>query len=600
LRAVERSRHDHVIDLLGARLGAVHYQRPAIERVWFKAMNATSLPALPVEAGPYVALQREMHEALLQPHPEWMERDGNCPKCDDYDHRFARLLSLFLTSSGSLLALVFLSSCASLTSTSSNRLDQQISQADAAYRTLDADHVTEYNNAVATIARQIDGKTPAELRSELDSIQVKVDESKMQLPLARYHLAPRSRMLNQSAAVGVPVLLDYDTSHAPFYPPDGLTCAATAVYRRVNGERHLSLISIQNTIELNGSTFALNRDNAAPIAAMSSRGRSVAGSGFENMLSPGSMRERTGIFLTEPYDPHKAIVLLVPGLQSTPFAFADLMKAMRRDPEVSAHFQVWTFLYGTGTPVLFNALELRQELERTIRDLDPGDHDFATRHIVVLGHSMGGLSAHTLVSSSGDKLWNSLFMVPPQRLRGDRKVIGRFADGLHFRRNQRVVRVIFAATPHRGSNLAESWIGHITASLIHLPTSLQTDIVGVVSANRDAATPSATAFDRDMNFSSVHTLSPRDPALHALVDLPIEVPFHSIIGQNRAGAVETSSDGVVPYASSHLDGASSELAVRSGHGVCENPDAQREVIRILHLELDREKRASAVPSLAQR
>jgi hypothetical protein len=63
--------------------------------------------------------------------------------------------------------------------------------------------------------------------------------------------------------------------------------------------------------------------------------------------------------------------------------------------------------------------------------------------------------------------------------------------------------------------------------------------------------------------------------------------------------VETSSDGVVPYASSHLEGASSELAVRSGHSVCEKPDAQREVIRILHLELNREKRTNETPSLAQ-
>jgi pimeloyl-ACP methyl ester carboxylesterase len=250
--------------------------------------------------------------------------------------------------------------------------------------------------------------------------------------------------------------------------------------------------------------------------------------------------------------------------------------------------------------VLFNALRLRQELDRAIRDLDPRDHDFATRHIVVLGHSMGGLSAHTLVSSSGEKLWNALFVAPPPRLRGDRKVIGRFADGLHFRRNPRVVRVIFAATPHRGSSLAESWIGHLAGSLIHLPTSLQADIAGVVSANHDAATASATAFDREMNFSSVHTLSPRDPALRALVDLPIEVPFHSIIGEKHAGTVETSSDGVVPYASSHLDGASSEIAVRSGHAVCENPDAQREVIRILRLELNHEKRTDVMASLAQR
>jgi triacylglycerol esterase/lipase EstA (alpha/beta hydrolase family) len=318
------------------------------------------------------------------------------------------------------------------------------------------------------------------------------------------------------------------------------------------------------------------------------------------MLRPDSMRERSGIFLTEPYDRNKTIVLMVPGLQSTPFAFVDLMEAMRRDPEVSARFQVWTFLYGTGTPVLFNALRLRQELEKTIRDVDPHDHDFATKHIVVLGHSMGGLSAHTLVSSSGDKLWNSLFVVPAQRLRGDKEVICMLTDGLHFRRNPRVVRAIFVATPHRGSNLAESWIGHIAASLIRLPRSLQTDIVGVLSANQDAATPAAKAFDREMNFSAVHTLSPRDPALQALADLPVEVPFHSIVGQNNGGAVATSSDGVVPYASSHLDRASSELVVRSGHSVCENRDAQREVIRILHLELQCEKRTNEVPSLSQR
>ncbi len=60
-------------------------------------MNAIALPNLAVEAPTYVALQREMHDALLRQHPEWMERDGCSPKCDEYDRRFARLLSLFLT-----------------------------------------------------------------------------------------------------------------------------------------------------------------------------------------------------------------------------------------------------------------------------------------------------------------------------------------------------------------------------------------------------------------------------------------------------------------------------------------------------------------------
>jgi pimeloyl-ACP methyl ester carboxylesterase len=500
-------------------------------------------------------------------------------RCNRHVKRLAQTSATFL-------ALFFVGACASLTSTSSHRLDQlQIAHADAAYQSLDADHVSTYNHAIESIARRMDGAKPDELRSEFDSVGVKLDQqNNIRLPLSAYHLAPGPRIPNESPGVGVPMLLDYDTSHAPLYPRDGLVISATAVYRRLDGKPHLSLLTGKNGIELNGSTYPLKIDNVAPLIMMTHRGRHVARAGFRNMLHPAAMQEGAGIFLTEPYDPNKVTLLIVPGLQSTPFAFVDLLKAMRLDPEVSKHVQVWTFLYATGAPVLFNALELREELEKTVRAVDPHDHDFATRHIVVLGHSMGGLIAHTLVSSSGEKLWNALFVVPPQRLKGDKAIIRRLVDGLHFHRNPRVVRAIFAATPHRGSELAESWIGHFAASLIRLPLDLQSDIVNLVAANPDAATPTAKAFHREMNFSSVRTLSPRDPALQALADLPIEVPFHSIIGQHNPGPIESSSDGVVAYASAHLDGAASELAVRSGHGVCENPEAQREVIRILRLE----------------
>jgi len=47
---------------------------------------------------------------------------------------------------------------------------------------------------------------------------------------------------------------------------------------------------------------------------------------------------------------------------------------------------------------------------------------------------------------------------------------------------------------HRGSNLAESWIGDIGQSLIHLPSALQTSIVTVISENQDVATPGGESF----------------------------------------------------------------------------------------------------------
>jgi hypothetical protein len=488
------------------------------------------------------------------------------------------------------LALVLLSGCATTQVTRQHHdLRQEIAQADAAYRSLNASHVAAYNNAVASIARQIDGETPGELRTELDSIGVTLDQPHINLPLARYHLAPESGTPNDSRQVGAPMLLDYDTRNAPLYPRDGLVTPATAVYRVRAGEAHLSLLTGKTRIELNGSAYPLKIDNVAPVTFMARRGRGVARGGLSFMLHPAAIGERAGIVLTEPYDPNKAIVLMVHGLQSTPFTFVDLTKTIRRDRELSSRFQVWTFLYATGTPMLFNALELRLQLNQAIRAVDPQDHDFATKHIVVIGHSMGGIMAHTLVSSSGETLWNALFTVPRSGLRGDKESISGFDQRLHFQRNRRVVRAIFIATPHRGSKLATSWIGHVAESLIRLPTNLRAAIVEVANENVDVATPEAKAYRKELNLSSVRMLSPDDPVLNTLAQLHIAVPYHSIIGQHRPGPLETSSDGVVAYTSSHLDGAASELIVQSGHGVPNSPAAQAEVARILRLELNRRR-----------
>ena len=40
----------------------------------------------------YAQLQREIHNALLAQHPEWILPNGECPTCQSYDARFAELL----------------------------------------------------------------------------------------------------------------------------------------------------------------------------------------------------------------------------------------------------------------------------------------------------------------------------------------------------------------------------------------------------------------------------------------------------------------------------------------------------------------------------
>ena len=62
----------------------------------------------------------------------------------------------------------------------------------------------------------------------------------------------------------------------------------------------------------------------------------------------------------------------------------------------------------------------------------------------------------------------------------------------------------------------------------------------------------------------------------------------------RAGATD-GTDGFVPYWSAHIDGAASELVIKSAHSVQQTPRAARETRRILleHIAAFDASRASA-------
>jgi hypothetical protein len=57
-------------------------------------MNTNAFQTVPDDVQAYVQLQRQMHEALLREHPEWVEPNGNCPMCEAYESRLAELLGL--------------------------------------------------------------------------------------------------------------------------------------------------------------------------------------------------------------------------------------------------------------------------------------------------------------------------------------------------------------------------------------------------------------------------------------------------------------------------------------------------------------------------
>jgi hypothetical protein len=60
---------------------------------WDMKMNTSA--SGPGEIRSYVQLQHEIHDALRQQHPEWIEQNGDCPTCESYESRFAELLDIF-------------------------------------------------------------------------------------------------------------------------------------------------------------------------------------------------------------------------------------------------------------------------------------------------------------------------------------------------------------------------------------------------------------------------------------------------------------------------------------------------------------------------
>ena len=85
-------------------------------------------------------------------------------------------------------------------------------------------------------------------------------------------------------------------------------------------------------------------------------------------------------------------------------------------------------------------------------------------------------------------------------------------------------------------------------------------------------------------------MSPANPVIKTLADIPVAPPIHaySIIPTLGDGPLAERDDGVVAYSSAHLDGVESELVVEnSGHSTQANPTTIREVRRILLQQLHR-------------
>jgi pimeloyl-ACP methyl ester carboxylesterase len=270
-----------------------------------------------------------------------------------------------------------------------------------------------------------------------------------------------------------------------------------------------------------------------------------------------------------------------------------MVNAFWADPVLRRNYQVWVFSYPSGYPIPYSALLLRRQLEAVNQAL-PGH-----RPIILVGHSMGGLLSRLMISDSGsDKVWRYFFGRSPAQtaLSSEAKALVR--EALIFKPEQGIGRVLFISTPHRGSVIAQGPIGRIASSMIRKSMEFVRLGPEIMQASVVQEDPGVMKLRRMPN--SIDTLSPNDAWVKITSTLPMDkgIPYHSIIGDRGRGDTPHSSDGVVPYRSSHIEGAESEKIVPSDHGANQNAEGIAEVIRILkeHTQSSMHTRRPTIPT----
>jgi pimeloyl-ACP methyl ester carboxylesterase len=291
----------------------------------------------------------------------------------------------------------------------------------------------------------------------------------------------------------------------------------------------------------------------------------------------GAANVREGLFMMHPHKPGRTPVVLVHGTASSPARWAELVNELENDHRFWENYEIWLFIYNTGNPVAYSAMLLRDAVTQVVKELDPEGRDGGLRQMVVIGHSQGGLLTKMTAIDSGTSLWP--FKVPPDQLDIDAEYRELLAKSLLFKPLPFVRRVVFIATPHRGSYQALGLLGNFASWLVNLPgrfTKLSLQILTLQSKGLLLGPMTGVP-------TSIDNMNPNNGFIRALSEIPIAdgVVAHSIVGVEGSGPPEEGGDGVVKYSSAHIDGVASEKIVRSAHSMQGNPETIQEVKRIL-------------------
>lgn len=308
------------------------------------------------------------------------------------------------------------------------------------------------------------------------------------------------------------------------------------------------------------------------------------------LLRPQKLRDTTGLSCSEPYRADRIPVILTHGLASSAETFANLYNRLRSDQDIRHKYQFWFFNYPSGEAWTLAATEYRRSIAAARAKTDPHHRNPNWDRMIVVGHSMGGLITQysqceqpwLLLQNSGAfreeriaPFMSARYITEPlPDKEGDS-----FREQYYFRPVQAGM-VVYLATPHRGAPLAHYRIVEALTKLVQLPQNILDQAYNIITLQSDMILLHPS--DLTSWFTSVNQLSPDSYSIRGLQGLAVRpVPTHSVIGnKGDTSPLSKSSDGVVPYWSSHIPWGT-ETVVDSGHSVQDNPDTAKRLMELL-------------------
>jgi hypothetical protein len=419
-------------------------------------------------------------------------------------------------------------------------------------------------------------------------------------PADRYHVSGLSHHYG-SHGLGVPLVAlwpsDCDrNARAPEdrYFPEDVATPATAVLRAgaegTGGAWHGRSLTLTlydpfefQAVEAGDKVWPLAADRTTALAVQVNRGRGLRRAAFLGFLASDLGRFEAGLYLLRPYQPGKIPVVLVHGLISSPLAWAETYNELSNDPSLADRYQFWIFLYASGEPIPLAAAHLRESLREVMATFDPTGSESALHQMVIVGHSQGGLLTKILAQDSGLALWDAVVNVPyPASLLAPESQ-ARLERALIFRPEPYVRRLVFIATPHGGSPVADGPLGQLGLVL----SRPQGNTARIGEELEAAYGPDSYGGGLRGETFSLRNLSPASRVIQALRRIPIDpsVSHHSVVLQLKHPTTYGRGDGLVPYDSAHLPSAASEVIVPGFHTQVERVGVTDELRRILRIHL---------------